>query len=1530
MGSSPSHHSSLALPEVTVDAADDGNPPEGPFRKRSSIFLTLKGSRHSSPARSPRRDDPALLSPASSTSPAPSPRLQLDGGNFHTFHGERFWLSDGPHPPSLLDWLQSLPSLKPDYFPAALVRDFLAAFEQHKVTIRAILALPRPELLNSLVERVRASKLKENRPPPNEAALRAQISALRLDLHPTSDDDLLAIFVYTQSIRDKNGKLYPHQIFEEFNHFCRTFAHLSDADCDWPGLAEQWQRLWRPLASHLTQTLRRLPRASGVFYRGGAFFVDPRYYRVGERGSWGGYVSASSDRVEALYFVSKDKQIRATKGSYFIIVSDEAHALFHLSAFPNELEHLHDLSQEFQVCTVVPVSILQMLSLNVNVITLKRAGQRLALDLQLRALEELSFVFEPFLATYVPPMVKESRFAPETYRLEPRMQTFLADPGKRMLLVVATSGMGKTSCALWASARAKSWGRTGLFVSLPALGVTPFSMDALAPHLQRTFDFDAEAMADLKRKPLLLILDSLDETAGEETTIGDSAWSPDAFQGWDVKIIVTCREDFLLNHQQFLVEDLPMLYIQEFSYRDVWQYVRRRLPGMETPLTPRPVPDPALLEMSCSTEDGQAVMKSEAQAILSQIQASRFRGLYSVPFMLKMGMDLYMAGQTDIFRTACRPAALYERWLCLFFEEHGCPLGELEAQFRPTAALAWALHRRGLVQEEVGPRGAEADGWFRRCPFRIHDYHPQSMYSFTHKSLQEYLVARQLFAFVKEDVDSARAALSAADLMRDLPVLRFFGGIHSEGGRPRDVEQALLAFVVDSKGSPDPTVQRCAANSISLLNAMRVSFSGLDLSGVQVPRACLQGANLYRTGLRAAGLQGVELKGAVVDFADLRKANLEGVVVGELVAILEGHKAEVSCMAVSHDGHFVVSGSHDRRLRIWDMQKGQAVRVLEGHEGVVTCVAFWGPVVVSGGRDCVVRLWDSATGAPGLVLSGHTFWVSSVAAAAQGTVLASAAYDETVRVWDGPTGQLCQTLRAHVGIVFGVALSADGAWLLSGGADHRVLLWDTATGKATQELGGHVGAVYGVALSPDGNYAVSGSADLTCQIWHTKSGKLLRKLEGHTAEVTAVAISSDAAVVLSGSSDKTIRVSYRHTGKLVNVLGPQPKAICSLAVSPEHSFLVAACNDPTGRVFRLQPRPLLQKWDGHSEWVSSLAITPDLSCIVSASGDKSIRIWDRITGELRNVLEGHTGDVSSVAVAGDHLLSGSFDRTLRVWSFPAAQLLKILKGHTNLVTSVAMSADGALGVSGSEDKSVCVWDLHAGTLLVKLAGHSDAVHGVAMSADGAVVASGSKDRTIRVWRWQTGEVLHRLEGHTAGVLGVAMSPDATVLMSASGDQSVRLWDLLKGKVLRDFRGHKQTVWCVAASAAWDVLASGSSDMSVRIWNAGPETVILRRISVGDGMERMPSKPTPSSRPAGRVYTILKGHLHTVHAVAVAPDGSFIASGSRDGTIRVWIPGPDTEEGLDLISRWRQPPVLQTLIREVREDAAQVYAEGLRR
>ena len=38
----------------------------------------------------------------------------------------------------------------------------------------------------------------------------------------------------------------------------------------------------------------------------------------------------------------------------------------------------------------------------------------------------------------------------------------------------------------------------------------------------------------------------------------------------------------------------------------------------------------------------------------------------------------------------------------------------------------------------------------------------------------------------------------------------------------------------------------------------------------------------------------------------------------ELLLTLEGHHAEVWCLAVSSHGDFVVTGSHDRSIRRWD------------------------------------------------------------------------------------------------------------------------------------------------------------------------------------------------------------------------------------------------------------------------------------------------------------------------------------------------------------------------------------------------------------------------------------------------------------------------------------------------------------------------------------------------------------------------------------------------------------------------------------
>ena len=80
---------------------------------------------------------------------------------------------------------------------------------------------------------------------------------------------------------------------------------------------------------------------------------------------------------------------------------------------------------------------------------------------------------------------------------------------------------------------------------------------------------------------------------------------------------------------------------------------------------------------------------------------------------------------------------------------------------------------------------------------------------------------------------------------------------------------------------------------------------------------------------------------------------------------LSGHQRGVNCLdyASSGDKPYLVSGSDDKTVRVWDYQTKQCVHVLEGHTGNVSSVAFHPtlPLIVSGSEDGVCKLWHATT-----------------------------------------------------------------------------------------------------------------------------------------------------------------------------------------------------------------------------------------------------------------------------------------------------------------------------------------------------------------------------------------------------------------------------------------------------------------------------------------------------------------------------------------------------------------------------------------
>ncbi|MDW8002975.1 MAG: WD40 repeat domain-containing protein [Deltaproteobacteria bacterium] len=127
--------------------------------------------------------------------------------------------------------------------------------------------------------------------------------------------------------------------------------------------------------------------------------------------------------------------------------------------------------------------------------------------------------------------------------------------------------------------------------------------------------------------------------------------------------------------------------------------------------------------------------------------------------------------------------------------------------------------------------------------------------------------------------------------------------------------------------------------------------------------------------------------------------------------VLEGHWSGVNVVLFSHDGRYLLSGSDDCTIILWDVNKGTLLHVYRGHTQGISCLALSpnGRLFASGSWDATVRVWDIESGNCVKVLSGmHTMKVSSVSFVNEFTVFST----DSIRVtWDLRTGKILHIYR---------------------------------------------------------------------------------------------------------------------------------------------------------------------------------------------------------------------------------------------------------------------------------------------------------------------------------------------------------------------------------------------------------------------------------------------------------------------------------------------------------------------------------------
>ena len=68
---------------------------------------------------------------------------------------------------------------------------------------------------------------------------------------------------------------------------------------------------------------------------------------------------------------------------------------------------------------------------------------------------------------------------------------------------------------------------------------------------------------------------------------------------------------------------------------------------------------------------------------------------------------------------------------------------------------------------------------------------------------------------------------------------------------------------------------------------------------------------------------------------------------------------------------FIIVGGNNRRIQVYSIRTGTLEAQMEGHEDSVTCMVIDGNFLITGSDDCTIRLFDLNHFTPTQVLGNH-------------------------------------------------------------------------------------------------------------------------------------------------------------------------------------------------------------------------------------------------------------------------------------------------------------------------------------------------------------------------------------------------------------------------------------------------------------------------------------------------------------------------------------------------------------------------------
>lgn len=541
------------------------------------------------------------------------------------------------------------------------------------------------------------------------------------------------------------------------------------------------------------------------------------------------------------------------------------------------------------------------------------------------------------------------------------------------------------------------------------------------------------------------------------------------------------------------------------------------------------------------------------------------------------------------------------------------------------------------------------------------------------------------------------------------------------------------------------------------------------------------------------------------------------------LSLLKGHCSPIVSLSLSPDHNFLLSGSQDSSIGIWDLH-------FPAKSFKIRC----------------------------------KFQISSISFNSQATQFVAGFNNGLVSIWEYPIYKKIKSLKIHSSKVTATSYSLNGSYLLTGSYDKTVKLCAIHHNHEVFLLGTHNEPVLDVKAF-NLLYGASSSIDKTIVIWDFTLKAATNILKSHSAAVNSIAFSSDFEKLVSVSYDKTIKVWEMGSLECKTVI----LEACAVCVTFLHKDELIAFSDSELKIiiYNIDTLNIEKILKGHSDKINSLCYSSNFHCIFSASGhfcnslDNSIRIWPLDSSESSIKIQGITIKVIFAIVSCNehYVIAGCNDNNVWVWDLLNKNLNFKMKGHTNWVTCGTCTFDSKFVVTGSMDETIILWDLELQAKIYRFIGHNSPIRCLKIAWSNTFFVSGCTGGQVIIWNLCKKSEFVLFKAHSNEICSLTITNDNNFVISFSTDKTLKVLNIKNHSIdqqydisetpmsffqlalsqklmiyasysfifirslhhkrlIKKLQGHSQQINGLSISKSEKYLISSSSDRKILIWS----------------------------------------------------------------------------------------------------------------